>query len=186
MIYETPQLETDRLILKSGTLNDFEKVYEYDFRKLRDIAGEFELVKLDPETIKGWENPEPNTYDWILYLKDTMEPIGNIVADREQKNINAIEIAFNTHPKYWKKGYTSEAIIEIMNFLFNNGYENIICGYDEGNVKSKALGNKLGFIPYKTKENAWIKNGIPITSYVTILSKIRFNELYSHKFIKKI
>ena len=181
MMYETPQLETERLILKRGTLEDLKKVYEYDFTKLRDIAGEFVFEKQDLKKIEGFEIPEPETYDWIIYLKDTMEPIGNIVADREQKDIKAIELAFNTHPKYWRKGYTSEALKEIMRYLFDNGYENIICGYDEGNIKSKSIGEKLGFEPYSIKENSWIKNGIPITSYVTILSKDKFYSLYNSK-----
>lgn len=185
MMYETPQLETDRLILKRGTLKDLQKVYEYDFRKLRDIAGEFELVKQDPKNIEGWEIPASESYDWVIYLKDTMEPIGNVTADREQKDIKAIELAFNTHPNYWRKGYTSEALIEIMKFLFNQEYENILCGYDEGNIKSKSLVEKLGFVPYEKLENAWMKNGIPITSYTSIISKERFYELYGNKFIKK-
>ena len=110
-----------------------------------------------------------------------MEPIGNVTADREQKDIKAIELAFNTHPKYWRKGYTSEALIEIMKFLFNNGYENILCGYDEGNIKSKNIGEKLGFEIYDVQKNAWIKNGIPITTYTSILSKRKFFELYQNK-----
>ena len=46
MKYITPMLETPRLILKRGTKEDYQKVYEYDFTKLRDIAGEFEYIKL--------------------------------------------------------------------------------------------------------------------------------------------
>lgn len=65
-----------------------------------------------------------------------------------------------------------------MKFLFNAGYENILCGYDEGNYKSKSLGEKLGFIPYEIKENAWIKNGTSITHYTSILSKERFNKIH--------
>ena len=182
MIYETPILETERLVLKRGTSEDFKKVYEYDFRKLRNILGEFEFVKQDPKNVEGWEIPSPETYDWIMYLKDTKEAIGNIVADRGDKDDKSIELAFNTHPDYWRCGYTKEAIIEIMKFLFNNGYERILCGYDEGNYKSKAIGEKLGFEPYMVKENAWVKNGVPITSYTSVLTKERFNELY----IKKI
>ena len=178
MIYETPQLETERLILKRGTLEDLQKLYEYNFLKLRDIAGEFIFEKQDPKKIEGFEIVEPETYDWVIYLKDTMKPIGNVIADREQKNIKAIELAFNTHPNYWRQGYTSEAVIEIIKFLFSQGYENILCGYDEGNIKSKAIGEKLGFEPYKVKENAWQKNGISITNYTSILSNERFNELY--------
>ena len=93
-------------------------------------------------------------------------------------SISSIELSFNTHPDYWRCGYTKEAIIEIMKFLFNNGYEKIICGYDEGNYKSKAIG-ELGFVLYEVKENAWVKNGVPITSYTSVLTKERFNELYN-------
>lgn len=181
MKYETPILETDRLILKKGTLDDLKKVYEYNFSKLRNIAGEFKFEKFDPKRLEDWNLDEPETFDWIMYLKENMRPIGNIVADRENKDIHAIELAFNTHPNYWRFGYTTEAIIEIMRFLFNNGYENILCGYDEGNFKSKALNEKLGFEPYEVHENAYVKNGIPITTYTSILSKDKFNELYKMK-----
>ena len=178
MFYETPILETDRLILKRGILNEYLKVYEYDFTNLRDIDGEFEFVKIDPKKIEGYEIPMPESYDWIVYLKENNEPIANIVADREVKDIKAIELAYNTHPNYWRKGYTSEAILAVMDFLYENGYEAIISGYDEGNVKSASIGKKLGFLPYKIEENAWIKNGKPITTYSTLMTKERFYSLY--------
>lgn len=187
MIYETPVLETDRLILKRGNLSDFQKVYEYDFRKLRNISGEFEYVKQDPKNLEGWEIPSPETYDWIMYLKNSMEPIGNVIADRGDKNDNSIELAFNTHPDYWRKGYTMEAIIEIMKYLFNNGYDRILCGYDEGNYKSKAIGEKLGFELCEVKENAWVKNGVPITSYTSMITKEKFmKQLELQEFNKRI
>ena len=179
MYYETPELETERLILKRGDVSDYRKVYEYDFRKLRDINNVFEFVKLPEGSVDYFAEPEENTYDWIVFLKDGMVPISNIVADREREDISSIEIAFNTHPSYWRCGYSMEAIISIMRFLFDKGYKNIICGYDEGNIKSKSLGEKLGFIPYEVKEAAWYLGDVPITSYVTIMSKERFNELYN-------
>lgn len=184
MKYITPKLETERLILKRGTYEDFVKVYEYDFTKLRDIAGEFEYVKYDPEKLREFEtyaDEEENVYDWIIFLKETNEPIGNVTADREIKELKSTELSFNLHPSYWGNGYMKEAVVEIMKFLFENGFENVICGYDEGNKKSKNLGEKIGFIPYSKKENAWMKNGISISSYKTIMSKERFNELYKEK-----
>ena len=181
MEYETPIIETERLILKRGILEDYQKVYEYDFTKLRDINGEFELIKQDPKKIEGYEQVHPESYDWILYLKSSGEPIGNIAADREQKDIKGIELSFNTHPRFWRNGYTVEALIEIMNFLFNQGYENILCGYDEGNLKSKNIGEKLGFLPYKVEPNAWQKKGVPITTYTSIMTKERFKDLYIQK-----
>ena len=181
MEYKTPIIETERLILKRGILEDYQKVYEYDFTKLRDINGEFELIKQDPKKIEGYERVYPESYDWILYLKSSGEPIGNVVADREQKDIKGIELSFNTHPKFWRNGYTVEALIEIMKFLFNQGYENILCGYDEGNIKSKNIGEKLGFLPYKVETNAWQKNDVPITTYTSIMTKEHYKDIYAGK-----
>lgn len=160
--------------------SDYKKVYEFDFTKLRNINGEFEFVKLEPKEVEGYEISYDNSYDWIVYLKENHVPIANIVADRERQEINAIELAFNTHPNYWRKGYTKEALVAIINFLFNKGYDNIICSYDEGNIKSKNIGEKLGFLPYEINRNAWKKNGINITTYTTILSKNRYKEISAY------
>lgn len=176
MKYKTPELTTDRLVLKKGTLKDFQTVYEYDFRKLRDICGECEYEKLDPEMVNGFElyADEENVLNWIVFLKDTMAPIGDLVADRIDYGLNSIEIAYNLHPDYWGNGYMPEAVNEAMNYLFGLGFDNIICAYDEGNIKSKRVIEKLGFKCFKTIENAWFKNGIPITSYEYIISKSEF------------
>lgn len=85
------------------------------------------------------------------------------------------------HPKYWNKGYMTEAIIEVLKFLFEYGFDNVICGYSEGNIKSKNIGEKLGFEFLNKIDNAWFKNGISITDYKTIMSKEKFKELYINK-----
>ena len=184
MFLKTPELETGRLILKKGTPEDFIKVYEYNFTKLRDICGEFEFVKNDPEVSASFatdSEEREDVFDWIIYLKETMEPIGNVVTDQVVKEVNGFELSFNLHPTHWGKGYMKEAVIEVMRFLFENGYDNVVCGYDEGNNKSKRVHEKIGFEFYKYEENSWQKNGVPITKHVLIMSKEKFNELYSGK-----
>ena len=51
MFLKTPELETERLILKKGTPEDFIKVYEYNFTKLRDICGKLTDSHCDVEDI---------------------------------------------------------------------------------------------------------------------------------------
>lgn len=183
MKYITPKLETKRLILQRGTLEDFQKVYEYDFRKLCDICGEFAMVKQDPAAIAGFETyaDEDDAMDWILYLKESGAsidvPIGNLTADRIRPELNAIELAFNVHPHHWGNGYIVEACLAAMDYLFRLGFDNIICGYSEGNKKSRRVGEKMGFELFEVKENAWMKNGVPITDYDCILSKEKFYRL---------
>lgn len=183
MIYMTPTLETNRLVLKRGTFLDYKKVYQYDFRKLRNIAGEFEFILQNEESIIGFDtyaDTEDSVFDWIVYLKENGTPIANITADREEVSINSIELAFNMHPNYWRMGYMTEALIIILDYLFENGFNNVMCGYSEGNIKSKHLIEKLGFTLYKIIPNAWEKNGISITDYKTIMSKDTFLKLYKN------
>ncbi len=180
MKYVTPDLESERLILKKGIFDDYRKVYEFDFTKLRDINGEFKFVKLEDKDILGFDTYSSEydcVYDWIIYLKNGM-PIGNIVADREDDNLHSIELSFNLHPNYWGCGYMKEACIIVMDYLFERGYSYVICGYSEGNIKSQKLNNKIGFEVYKVEKDSWEKDGQLITDYKTIISKDRFYELY--------
>lgn len=188
MFFKTPILETDKLILKKGNKKDFIKVYEYDFTKLRNINGEFEFVKYDSElasSMATYAEETEGVYDWIVYLKETMEPIANIVADREDKELNSMELSFNLHPIYWGNGYMKEAVTKVMEFLFENGYSNIICGYDEGNEKSKRVQEKIGFEFYKDEENSWQKNGVSITKHINIMNKELFYDIYQGNIKKK-
>ena len=100
------------------------------------------------------------------------------MADRVNPELNAIELAFNLHPDHWGREYMMEACNAAMDHLFHMGFDNILCGYSEGNVKSKRVGEKMGFEPHSVKENAWKKNGVPITDYTTILSKEKFYALH--------
>lgn len=190
--YETIEIETDRLVLRKGTIEDYVLVYEYDMRKARDIGGEFELEKQDPNRIRAWFSEgmnkyyekcanETHTFAWIIYLKPNMIPIGNITADRERKEMSACELAYNLHPNYWGKGYMPEAISSVLDYLFSIGYENVISGWDEGNKKSKRVSEKMGFELFNVIEESWIKNDMPITTYESVMNKERWNKMKTEK-----
>ena len=183
--YITPTLKTNRLILKKGTYEDYVKVYEYDFTRLRNIAGEFEFVKYDPEKLRGWENiadEEPNTLDFIVYLKDTMEPIGNLMMDRYDEKIKSLEITVNLHPNYWRKGYMTEAILKVMDYVYSNlDIESIVYGFAEENYKSKGMSEKLGFEFYYDFVEHYTRIDKDIRSIKTIMSKEKFYKLYPKK-----
>ena len=179
MKYKIPILNTKRLILKKGTYEDYVKVYEYDFSRLRDIAGEFEFVKNDPEKIKGFEtyaDEEENVLDFIVYLKDNT-PIGNIVFDRYNNDNKSLEVSCNLHPNYWKKGYMTEALLVAMEYVFNNlDIDNIIFGYAEENFKSKGLSQKLGFNYCYDEIEHYTRIDKDIKVIKTIMSKEKFSK----------
>ena len=167
MIIKTKPLETDRLFLKRGIEEDYCKVYEYDFRKLRDINNEFELVKHDLSQIADFvleSDDNLDMADWIIYLKD-MAPIGNIIADRIVEDINAIEISFNLHPDFWGNGYMKEACVAVMEYLFSLGFDNILCRYSEGNIKA-TIPSVITCLIHLNPHNAPIMI-IPVTTALT-------------------
>ena len=182
MKYIIPVLETDRLIIKKGSYEDYVKVYEYDFTRLRNIAGEFEFVKYDPEKLRGYEtyaDEEENVLDFIIYLKENNQPIGNIVYDRYNETNKSLEISLNLHPSYWQKGYMMEAVLCTMKYIFENlDIENIVYGYAEENLRSKSLCNRIGFNFYSEHIEHFIRIDKDIKVIETIMSKQEFYEKY--------
>lgn len=182
-------LETERLYIKNGSIQDFLRVYEYNFLKLQDIAGEFEYEKQNPKEIESIFNGDiskyyqelskKNNYDLILYLKENNEPIGNLLLDRINNDENSIEISCYVHPNYWGNGYMYEAIVNVLPLLYDMGFDLIIYSYDEGNIKSSKLCNKLGFELESINENNYTRNGVQISTYRNILTKDRYRKLYN-------
>lgn len=179
--YKTKKIETNRLILDKGTLDDYLKVYEYDFGKLRDINDVFEYEKYDENEVKSWfscgmeefynKAEKKHNFYWIIFLKSNNTPIGDLDACQENLEDNEIEISFNIHPNYWGNGYMPEAIESIINYLFELGYSSIICTYSEGNKKSKRVCEKLEFELYKIEKDARVINGKSIDDCKTIMTK---------------
>lgn len=185
-------IETERLIIKHGEVEDYVKVHEFDFNYLEDIDGNFKYVKRDPNEVRSWFSNDSSmeehlkkiernkSYNFIIYLKETLEPIGNIGFDRYNKELNSLEISCYIHPNYWGNGYMKEALISAMEYIYSLGFENIIYGYYEGNIKSKKNCEKLGFKPYEQLEvNNFL--GKKSIEYRNIMPKADFYKLYKGK-----
>ena len=168
--YETKRLETNRLIIDKGTSLACKKIYEYDLTKCTGVDGRNDLVKLKEgidfigenkdEYYKECENER--MFDWYIFLKNSNEPIGNIIADRESDKDSSIEISYNAHPDYWGNGYIPEALREIIQYLKKLNYKKIIIHFYEGNDKSKRACEKLGF-KFVKKEPKYFK---PTNKYI--------------------
>jgi len=161
--YETIELLTNRLKLMKGKEKDFLKVYEFDFSKLSDVDNVFTFSKSDNDKIKKCFKKGSKSYyktcekahmfDWIMFLED--EAIGNILTTNENEEDKTICVEFNVHPNYWNKGYVTEAMVEVINYLFKIGYDNIRCSYVDGNEKAKRVLNKLGFKPFGIDKDSY-------------------------------
>lgn len=180
MNYETVELKSKRLIMKKGCKEDFLKVYEYDFSKLKNIDGICKLVKQDLSKIESWfkggikryysKIKKAHMFDWIIYYEK--EPIGNVLSTDEDEENKTISLSFNVHPKFWGKNFIEEALTSVMDYLYSIGYDNIVCKFCDGNLKAKRALDKLSFKPYKINEDNYkSENGNMIDEYEVIMTK---------------
>lgn len=167
----TPVLETERLILRP-------------FRK-EDATDVFECWESDPEVAKYmfWtsHNDINKTKEWLtfeigqikkndwyrfaLVLKETNELIGTALIYYEEE-VECWEVGYNLGRKYWGKGYTTEAMKNIIEFAKEElDITELVGRYAKENPASGNVMKKLGFryekdIPYECNEGTVMREGI--------------------------
>ena len=120
----TNTLETERLILRRYTLDDVDGMYygwatdENTTKYVSwNVHPDKEFTKeLITKRIAAYEE---GAYDWVVEVKDSHELIGNIrVGHMSKKNHNA-EIGYCYGSKYWNKGYATEALKAVIDYLLD-------------------------------------------------------------------
>ena len=71
--------------------------------------------------IKSWiKEYENESYNWVVEVKDTHELIGSICAFNISKEDATAEIGYNYGSKFWGKGYATEALKAVIEYLLND------------------------------------------------------------------
>ncbi len=148
-------LSTERLILRPFKKEDAMSLYEY--------AGD-----LDIGPIAGWPPHQSIEQSLDIIEKVLTGKECYAICDKSDKAIGSIELKLNGYTDmtdkedecelgywigkpYWNKGYVTEAAKELIRHGFEDLHMNIIwCGYYEGNIKSKRVQEKLGFVFHHT------------------------------------
>lgn len=151
-------LTTKRLILRPWEESDAESLYTYaKDPSIGPIAGwpVHTDVKNSLEIIRNVLNT-PETY--AICLKEDNEAIGSVglhlngstdLTDRDDE----CELGYWIGKPFWGNGYVPEAAQEIIRHGFEElGMTAIWCGYYDGNIKSKRVQEKCGFIYHFTSE----------------------------------
>ena len=147
---------TDRLIIRDFNINDLENhhklmsnnivmYYLQDIKKNSIEESEENLNK----TINDINSKDRKYYFFIIENKITNEFIGEIgyTVLSNTPCGKLVDLGYFVNEKYWNKGYTTEALKQVIEFAFekNNVYR-IKTGCIKENIGSEKVMQKNGFI----------------------------------------
>jgi [ribosomal protein S5]-alanine N-acetyltransferase len=146
-----PNLETERLILRELTQDDAESIFKcfsneevtryYGQEPFQEIQQAENLVKLFSKSFA-----EKRGIRWGIERKGTNDIIGTIGFNAWSPIYKRAEIGYEIHPDYWRKGYTLEAVTEIVSYGFEQmGLTRIGAVVFIENEASNKLLTKIGF-----------------------------------------
>jgi ribosomal-protein-alanine N-acetyltransferase len=162
-----PVLETERLLLRSLTIDDLqelhllrsnESIYAY-LNKAPDDSIDTTKNKLE-EILALQEKNE--TLFWVITLKDNpVTMIGNIGYWRMQKEHYRAEIGYILHPDHWNKGVMKEALNAAIDYAFTKtNMHSIEANINPDNIASAALLESCGFIKEAYHKENYYYDGI--------------------------
>lgn len=169
-------IETERLILRDASADDAEDMFEY--AKLEEVTKYLSwkphLSIKDSEKILDMLSKEAKEKDSYalkaIVLKENDKMIGTIDARIFGEGLKDAEFGYCLNPKYWNKGYMSEALKAFIEALHKeHGVENVFGSFERENIASKRVMQKNEMYYYETvKRNFKNKGEVEL---------IRFKEL---------
>ena len=151
-------IQTDRLILRPFKQEDLKDFFEYaSVEGVGEMAGwkHHESIEKTQEILNDFIK-EDKTF--AIVLKENNKVIGSLGIEKygmeqaltEFYNYQGREIGYVLSKTYWNKGLMSEAVKEVINYLFNDlDLDFLTCGYYDFNNQSKRVQEKCGFKPYR-------------------------------------
>ena len=170
-------IETERLILREYTPEDFGALYEImsDPETMQHYPAPF-----DAERTRRWIDWNLENYRnygwglWAVVLKETGEFIGDCGITLQMIDGEELpEIGYHIHKKHWRKGYAREAARAVRDWVFRNtAYPAVYSYMKYTNVASysTALANGMK----RVKEYPDPKNTI---SYAYAITRAEWEEL---------
>ena len=159
----TIELETERLILRKGTMEDSMQVYEnygkdplvsryVVWNKHNNID---DAINLMEKWEKSYE--ELNSYKWLVVEKETKQVIGSITAVKVDDINKTVALGYCYGSKWWNKGYATEALKCVIKFFFEEiGVETIYANHLTDNSASGIVMKKAGMTFEGTLRNRMI------------------------------
>ena len=163
------EIKTSRLYLRPISINDADtifnyrslpEVYEYQGWRPNSIAETKYFIKTQIE--KKLNIPD-SWYQIVVIKSDSDELIGDIGLHFLRNDNQQVEIGFTLSPIHQGKGFATEAVAAVVDFLFNSLQKHrVIASVDPRNTKSIQLIQRIGmrkeahFIKSLWFNNEWV------------------------------
>lgn len=166
-------IETERLILRDASVDDAEDMFEY--AKLEEVTKYLSwkphISLKDSEKILDMLSKEAKEKDSYtlkaIVLKENDKMIGTIDARIFGDGLKDAEFGYCLNPKYWNKGYMSEALKAFIQALHKeHSVENVFGSFERENIASKRVMQKNEMYYYETvKRNFKNKGEVELIRY---------------------
>lgn len=183
----TITLETERLILRKGTLEDANEIYE-NYGKDPNVSkyvvwNRHKSIDDAIKLMKKWEEcyNNDNSYMWLVENKKDKKIIGSITAVKVDFENRTIAIGYCFGSKWWNQGYATECLKRIIKFFFEDvGVETIYANHLSANIPSGKVMIKAGMKYEGTLRNRMIDKNTKVSMNLESYSIIKdeyFNKL---------
>ncbi|PSW72612.1 N-acetyltransferase [Photobacterium sp. GB-50] len=145
-----PDLQGNRIVLRSIQPNDSDDLFEiYGDIQTMEFASDpvFTSKDLIVQMLESVVRLEKSgeSLEWAVMEQTTNKVIGTCGLHSFSDKGDSCEVGCLLNSSYWRQGYMSEALSLLFFHAKSLGIEKLYADIDEGNFRSKALFNKLGF-----------------------------------------
>jgi RimJ/RimL family protein N-acetyltransferase len=166
------ELQTERLLLQELSLADLDNVHQLHSLPEVDAfntLGIPETIQTTETLLNGWmEQQQVNprrSYTFRITLFQTDQFIGLIALNLGKPHFKIAEVWYKLHSAYWNNGYTTEALLKLLQFAFREvKLHRVEAGCAVENIASIKVLEKVGMTREGRKRKvlpirgAWIDN----------------------------
>lgn len=145
---KVPQIENERILLRSWTRKDAPDLYEYAKDPRVGPAAGWAPHRSVGDSRLIIEDVYLQRMDWAIVDKATGKAIGNIGFDEDviRRRINSKELGYSLSREYWGQGIVTEAVELLKDYAFRTmGLECITLRIEDNNIASRRVAEKCGF-----------------------------------------
>ncbi|EIJ0968168.1 GNAT family N-acetyltransferase [Vibrio vulnificus] len=145
-----PDLHGSRVVLRSIKTDDSDDLFEIygdiqtmEFASDPVFTSKDMIVQMLESVVRLEKSGE--SLEWAVIEQATNKVIGTCGLHSFSDSGDSCEVGCLLNSSYWRQGYMSEALSLLFSHAKSLGIEKLYADIDEGNFRSQALFNKLGF-----------------------------------------